>query len=623
MARTDSSFAHARVLILAGVVVVVAGLYLARDLLIPLALAILLSFLLAPVAHRFERWRFGRIPSVAASVGLSTLLIAGMGWIVANQFLTVAYRLPEYQDNIREKFVFLRAETEGRFTRASETLKRISEDLETQPAAEAEGPSPAAPPETEPVRVAIVERPLSVVDYLRDHVPRLLHPLVTAGIVFVLVIFMLLQRDDLRDRVIRLIGQGRIHLTTQAIDEAGRRISRYLLMQLIVNATYGLPVALGLWIVGLPGALLWGLMATLVRFIPYLGPWLGALPPIALSVAVFDTWPPTLVVIGMFITLEIISNNFMEPWLYGVSTGMSPVAVLLAAVFWAWLWGPVGLLLATPLTACLVVLGKFVPQLEFMTIIFGNQPALKPSSRFYQRLVALDQEEASEMVEAHLAKGSLVEVYDDLLLPALHLAEHDRHQGRLDPRYQEFILESMREIIEEIAEERREGVAQAEIPPVAPPVRSDGPPVLCLPARDEADEIAANMLTQLLAAEGLPTRVLSVEHLTSEMLDQVAESNAWVVCISALPPAATLHVRYLCKRLGARFPQATLVVGLWNTRADTRRIRERLRCTGDVRVVITFADALEQIRLAMQSRLLRTPPSSSSSPPPRTDAALR
>ena len=302
-----------------------------------------------------------------------------------------------------------------------------------------------------PVPVEIVES-LSVTEIAQGILGPLISPLASAAIVTVFVIFILLKREDLRNRFIHLIGGEQLNLTTQALDDAAGRVSRYLLMQLIINSAYGLVIYIGLALIGLPNALLWGALTAVLRFVPFVGPWIGALMPIAISLAVFDSWSEPTLVVGLFMANELITNNIIEPWLYGSSTGISTIGILAAAVFWGWIWGPVGLVMATPLTVCLTVVGRYVPQLAFLNTMLSDQDALPPQARFYQRLLAIDPEEATEVAEEYLATSSLAELYDTVLLPALSLAEQDRHQGALDEAKQQFVHQTTREIVEEFGE---------------------------------------------------------------------------------------------------------------------------------------------------------------------------
>ncbi len=430
----------------------------------------------------------------------------------------------------------------------------------------------------------------------------------TTGIVIVLVVFFLIQREDLRDRFIHLVGKGHVTVTTQMLEDAGMRVSRYLSMLFLLNATFGIFVGIGLFLIGVPNAILWGILAMTLRFIPYIGPWIAAAMPIGLSMAISPGWIAPLMTVGLFVTLELFWNNVLEPWLYGRNTGVSAVAVLVAAVFWMWLWGPVGLLLATPLTVCLLVVGKHVPQLSFLGILLGNEPVFEPKDRIYQRLLAGDQEEAEELFENYLEHQSLVEVYDTVLIPALALAETHWQLGELNEGKHNFIMESLKEMIQDQGEHQQEWLAKREAAdsPAADgdsirvdEINSSRLSILCLPARSRADEIAAIMLAQVLETSGCRAQAISVTALAGEMVDLVDQCTAAdVVCISATPPAAVMHARYLSKRLCGRLPVAKLIVGLWDAQGDLNKTRERIGC--DAVVVATLTAAQEQIGTLIQ-----------------------
>ena len=444
-------------MLMAGVLLVVAALYWARDVAIPVALAALLSFLLAPVVIRLQRWGLSRMPAVLAVVLLAFTLIGALGWIVAGQLSNLASQLPAYGENIESKIRSLEAPTGGTLDKAVNTYLELTEKLSGY----APGKRGQSAP-SEVTKVEIVDPPISAMQFLRNAIGPVLGPLSVAGIVIVLVIFMLLKREDLRDRVIRLMGPGQVNLTTQALDEAASRVSRYLLMQSVINGLHGLAVGTGLFILGVPNAALWGLLSAVLRFIPYVGPLMAAFMPIGLSLAVFDGWTRPLLTMGLFLVLETVSNNLIEPWLYGAKTGVSSLALILAALFWTWLWGSIGLILSTPLTVCLMVMGKYIPQLEFFTILLGDQPVLDAKTRFYQRILAMDQEEATELVEKSLKEESFVSVCDTILVPSLGLAEEDRHRGILEEGRAKFILQSMKEIVEEVWDAEGLEVRQAD-----------------------------------------------------------------------------------------------------------------------------------------------------------------
>lgn len=582
---------------LLAIVAVVAVLYFARAVLIPLALSVLLSFILAPLVNRLERLRLPRVVSVLLVVGLAFVVIGVLGRVVFVQVNDVAEQIPRYSDNIKEK---IKTVTPGRniIDKVTDAAEKVGATIEEAAAevAEEEGATPEEAPTTrealsgdEPVPVRLARAESSLIQRVTSAGP-IVGVIAGAAIVIVFVIFILMERDSLRDRIIHLAGRGRLNITTVALDEAGERVSRYLLTQLLINFLYGLPVAIGLWFIGVPNALLWGLMAMVLRFIPYAGPWIGALLPIVLSLAVFDGWQRPAMVISLFVVLELISNNILEPWLYGSNTGVSALAVLVSALFWTWLWGPVGLVLAVPMTVCVVVAGRYVPQLRFLTVLLSSEPVLEADERFYQRLLAMDDTEAYDVAEEYAKEHSLAACYDEVMLPGLSLAERDRHAGSLDERRFEFIRNAMRALIEEMGEEHDPETRLDE------PVSSNGVHVprvvVCIPARDEADEVAGLMLRQLLEARRVTTEVFSQSMLTSEMLDAIERLDPNWVCVSAVPPYAITHSRYLCKRLTARFPERRLVVGTW-TLGRTEGLRQRLGLREQDRVVTTLRDAVQ------------------------------
>lgn len=610
-------------MILAAVIVVVAALVLAREVLLPFALAILVSFLLTPLVSRLERWGLSRIVAVVIVAVVLVGAAGALGYVLFSQVTELAESLPQYKDNITAKLKALRPRTS--FQQASETLEEIGKEiveeenqakqrekqLERQPPPEAQFEPETAPEDAKPVLVQEVPPPPSPLEYLEQTLLPFAAPLTMAGMTLLLVMMILIMREDLRDRFIRLIGLGRLDMTTRAVDDATKRISRYLLMQLIVNATYGLPVGIGLYFIGVPNPALWGILAMLLRFIPYLGPWIAAAMPILISLAVFDDWYRPMMVIGLFLVLELISNNVMEPWLYGMRTGISPMAVVAAALFWTWVWGPVGLIVSTPITVCLVVLGRYAPQLEFLYVMLTDEPVLAPRSRFYQRLLAMDHEEVLDLAEEYLEEHSLLEFYSEVAAPALRLAEGDRHRGRLDEPLQQFIYETVREVIDDLGEAKKEleirigKATKLAVETKSPAPHSflaerQGTVVLCLPARDTADELAGRMFTQLLQTMGYTALAGSVESLASERLDQVETSGAKVVCVSAMPPSAARHARYLCKLLSARFGTLPQIVCLWDSRETAEKLERRVGCEAHQALVTNFADGLEQVRRVVQ-----------------------
>ena len=586
----------------ASIVVVVAALYLAKTVLIPLTVAVLLSFLLSPVCDWLERRRLPRIPAVLATVVLGFILLGGVAWTAAVQITQLAPRLPEYQSNFEAKLASVNEY-------AVAVLSAVARpDEELMPSDQAGTPQGTA---SLPFAVRVVSSPASPLEVFGGIFGTLLEVLATTGIVFVLVVYFLVRREDLRDRCIHLIGKSHVTVTTQTLEDAGVRVSRYLLMLFVINVSYGVSIGIGLALIGLPNALLWGILATFLRFIPYIGPWIAAAMPIGLSLAVAPGWVTPLLTVGLFVALELFSNNVLEPWLYGRSTGVSAAAVLVAAVFWMWLWGPVGLLLATPLTVCMLVLGRHVPQLSFLNILLGSEPVFEPKTRVYQRLVAGDQEEAAEVLEECLERQPLVEVYDTVLIPALALAETHWQLGELNESKHNFILQSLKELIQYRGERLRETQADEESGP-APTAVGDSRAVdpaaarrlriLCLPARTEADDIASTLVAQVLQTRDCPVQAAPVTpEARGEMADLVERHQADLVCISATPPAAVMHARSVCRHLRGRFPELAIVVGLWDAQGDLDKARERIG--GDATVVATLADAREHIRVQIPPRL--------------------
>ena len=607
---------------LVSMVIVIAILYLAREVLIPLALAALLSFLLAPAVKRLERWRLNRVSATAVVVLLSFSLIGGIAWVTAGQVVNLASRLPEYKDNIQHKLRALQPPSGGTWSRATDALKDLGREFEAGSQVSESGkagraPSPAGPAageESPPQPVVVVASTARPMERMGDLLEPLLAPLATTAAVIIFTVLMVLRREDLRDRLIRLIGQGQINTTTQALEDAARRVSRYLAMQLLINTAYGIPVGIALYFIGIPNAALWGLLAIVLRFIPYIGAWIAAAIPILLAFAISDGWELVAWTAGVYLALELLTNNVLEPWLYGASTGLSSIAVMAAAIFWTWLWGPIGLLLATPMTVILVVMGRYIPQLAYLSIVLGDEPVLTPETRYYQRLLAMDLEEAAELAEDYADAHGLPALFEEVLIPALILAEQDRHQGSLDEKHERFLFDGTRRILEEAAprpaasEPARNSLPAEDLlgvqptldlgsSPAAPtPPKPVGAPVCVLPARDEADEIAGAMLAQLLERDLRRAELFPSKWLVGEMVDQVIEQGAAIVCISAIPPFAGTHARYLCKRLRAQCPDVKIVVGIWNAQGDLERTIARLRLAGADQVVTRPSEAVEQVR---------------------------
>jgi predicted PurR-regulated permease PerM len=562
------------------VVIVVAVLYFARVVLIPLALAVLFSFLFTPIVVRLRHWGLGRVSSSVIVVLCSFLVMSIIGTAMTSQLTDTARKMPEYQENIRKKLQSIRSSGGGWITRVTRVVSNFTDELIPPPPA----PVKNQTGEEKPVPVEIRKAPFAPFELMQKILGSVLNIVLMMGVVVVLVIFMLIQREDLRDRLIRLIGAGKVNVATQALDDASERVSRYLLAQLIVNIAYGMLAGLGLYFLRVPDPLLWGIVAALLRYIPYLGIWIAALMPAAMAFAVEPGWIKVPAIFGLYFGIDLLIYNLVEPFLYGTSTGVSPFAILLAAVFWTWLWGPVGLLLATPLTVCLVVIGRYVPSLEFLSVMLSDEPVLKAETRFYQRLLAMDLEEATHVAEEFLKGKSLEALDDEVIVPALTLAERDRHRGKLDEAHEQFLFQNTRLLAEDMAE-RAEDVIEGNTSPRTcngnkePVPRTNGsdgsePEVLCIPARDEADEIAALMLAQLLNKKGVTARALSAHALASECLQEVDQGQTRLACIVAVPPLGYTHARYLCRRLRSQFPALKLVAAILTER-DVEEIKNR------------------------------------------------
>jgi predicted PurR-regulated permease PerM len=593
-------------------VAAIAALYFARIVLIPFALALLFTFILTPVVRILERAHLRRIPSTLLVVLLAVAACGAVGWMVAKQLSEVANQLPAYKSNIKARLGALHWPANQSLDSASETITEISKDLAASPiasppASTAAAPSPVARSASpaRPVPVEVVKAPALPLESVQS----VLGLLASAMIVLVFTIFMLIRREDLRNRLISLAGEGHLHLVTQTLDDASARVSKYLLLQFVVNTCYGIFIGVCLHFIGVPGALLWGVLAGVLRFLPYIGPPLGGIIPLLLSLAVFHGWTQPLLTLALFIVTELIVSNFIEPMLYGIHTGISALAILVAAIFWTAIWGPIGLVLSTPLTVCLLVAGRHVPRLRFLHILLGDEPVLTPSSRFYQRLLAMDHDDARRVLENHLEGQTLEDLYDSVLIPALSLAEHDRHQDRLDDASQKFICQSTRELIEELWEPRGEeaGSASESGEPaessafyLTQPAHARTAPslnILCLPARDEADELVATMLAQVLERAGHRAQCIPLD-TPGEMLAQIRAAHPDVVCISALPPFAVPHVRSLYAKLRAQEPNLRILVGLWHVAEDPLKISRRLGLTGGSQTFSTLGEFIEELKAA-------------------------
>jgi len=543
----------------------------------------MLTFLLQPVVAMLHRWRLSYAPAAALVVLLLALLIGAIGWVAVTQLSNLASELPRYQGNLKEKIDDLQHASQGGvFGKIQETVAELSRNFQKRQL-----------PATGPQEPIAVTPPWSS---LLSYVPSFLSFLVDAGLVLVLLLFMLIAYRDLRDRLFRLVGYGRVTVTTKALDEAGRRISSALRMQALVNGTYGSAVGLGLFCLGVPYALMWGLFAGMLRFIPYIGPTVGALMPIALSMAVFAGWLKPLLVGGLFVLLEIATNALLEPLLYGRGAGVSQVAILMSIAFWAWLWGPVGLLLATPLTVCLGVLGKYVPALSFLEVLLSDEPVTE-LNRYYQRLVAQDQDGAIEIVEELLETQTLLEVYEDVLIPALYYTKQDQRRDNLTAEEAHAIYQATPELTDDLsASQASSAEAVSSVPEEnTTAVLPSKIHIPGCPAHDEADEVALRMLQQVLDPRRFEVEVTKVALLAAEVLSLVEQNAPTLVCIGLVPTGGFAQTRYLCKRLRARFPTLPIVVGCWSGTQDEAGTLARLRLDSLTQVGTVLTETRQQI----------------------------
>lgn len=599
--RAAGSTENSRLLGIVAAVVVIATLYFARIVFIPLALALLLSLVLSPPVAFLERIKLPRALAIFLMIVLLVGLMGLVSWKTSQQFVDLTDQLPSYRQTLEDKIRSLKGPGSQSLHKASDTVKELSKEISA--VSPASIPSLSATKKSASATGSSASRPITVELVAPgnplESVENLLGPLGNAGVVILFTVFILAGREDLRNRLIRLAGGGRLNMMTQALDEATQRINRYLLLQLLVNSGYGLIVFTALHFIGIPNSALWGVTAAVLRFLPYIGPPMAAAMPILLSLAVFPGWQHALATAGLFLVLELTVANIVEPLLYGAHLGLGPLAILVAAVFWTLIWGFPGLVLATPLTVCLVVMGRYVPSLSFLNVLLGDEAVLPPHAQYYQRLLATDQNEARQVLELHLKENNLEELYSTVLIPALSLAEQDRHRNELDEEKQTFIYQSTREIIEELADTAPGQNAESTSENSSELFRTgideaSSLDVLCIPARDDADDVVAMLLAQLLERQGHRAQSIAIG-TTAEMLAQVAELNPAVVCISALPPFAVNHARALYAKLRAQSPDLYIAVCLWHFEGDSEKAAIRLKLTRGHGVFTTLPQILKHI----------------------------
>jgi predicted PurR-regulated permease PerM len=614
--RQRGGFLTSEPLLLVGLIVLT--LYFARDLLAPMAFALVLNFLLSPAVELLQRWRLSRALSVVTIILIFFSGVAVTGWVVAKQLVHVAELLPDYRENIQTKLDSLHTPIGGAAGKAITSLEDMAQQLSshtpaniTPPEPETatpsarhrryRQPSPEPPPPDkstapqEPTPVQIVEPPVSVGRYLQDIFAPVLRPLAACGIVMVFTVYIMMYREDLRNRLLLLAGMGRLSVMTRALRDAAERISTYLVWQFVVNVLFGLLFGIGLSLIGVPDATLWGALAAILRYIPYVGTAVAGLLPVVFSIAIFPHWHQVFEIIALYGALEFATANFFEPLLYGSRTGISSLALLASAIFWSLLWGWPGLVLATPLTACLIVLGRHVPQLRFLHVLLDEDAELAPEAKFYERMLAMDQNEAHSIADRFLSKRPLMDFYDTVLLPALGMVEQDRHRGAFDEARGNYLLMSATELVAELSEYKEEGCGSEN--GTAPVIdhQAKGAPVICIPAGDQADELAAMMLAQLLEQDCNNTMFLPISSVTPEILERLGQDDGTILCISALPPFVFTQTRTLCQRIREHLPHNRILIGMWQSPQDPAVMRERFGSARPDRVVTTLSSALAQI----------------------------
>jgi predicted PurR-regulated permease PerM len=561
-----------------GCTLAIAILYWARLILVPIAFAVLMAFVLAPVVSAIQRW-IGRVPAVLATVTLSFVGLALVGWLVTQQLASLVGEIPAYQQNIHQKIRDIRGFSEGGVL---DDLRIASEKIAIELGLTQPQPDPgAAPP--------VVSTDPAAGTANLEAARRLLERLAAAGLVVALVIFILLERERLRGRLIRLFGHGRLIATTRAFDEAGWRVSRYLLAQSLVNVMFGVSVGIGMFLIGMPYPLLWATLAGVARYVPYVGATFAAVVPLLVSLAL-SGWTKPLLVIALFAVLELITNLVFETYLYAGVAGISQVALLIGVAFWGWLWGPSGILLATPLTVCIGVMGKHVPGLGFFSTLISDEPLLEPDLAYYQRLLASDKAEAIEIVERYLDEQSPESAYDAIMLRALNYAERDRIEERLTAEEERAVIETTRELLEDAPVRAKMSEVDEDVEAAVEPLR-----VLAVPANGEGDVVALTMLADLLAGTPITLDIQAADMLTSEILEVAEREPHCAVLLADLPPSAPSKSRYIAKRLRARAPDLPILVGRWAPPELADENADALLAVGATRVASTLVESRDQL----------------------------
>ncbi|WP_315757341.1 MULTISPECIES: AI-2E family transporter [unclassified Bradyrhizobium] len=621
-------------------VIIIGLLYFGRDILVPVALAILLSFVLAPLVAQLQRLRAPRGLAVVSVVVLAFVVIFTLGSLLATQLTQLASELPNYQSTMSNKIQSFRDTKAGRGTleRASDMLKDLGKELDKPKEPEAARPPSGlrtnSPVPVTPIPVEVRQPDPGALDSLRTLISPLIHPLATTGIIIIFVIFILLQREDLRNRLIRLAGSSDLQRTTAALDDAAYRLSRLFLTQLALNGGFGVVIGVGLWFIGIPSALLWGILAAALRFVPYIGAVIAAAFPLALAAAVDPGWSMLIWTLALFLVVEPLLGHVIEPMVYGRSTGLSPVAVVVSAAFWTALWGPIGLVLATPLTVCLVVIGRHVERLEFLDVMFGDRPALSPPEIFYQRMLANDPTEAAEKAEEFLKERSLIAYCDEVAVKGLQLAQADADRGALAYDRLATIRDAVAELTADLSDQndgplaKRETTSDPEAASAVDSSSSSGAidtipilskdnlaegwrseqPVLCVAGRTPIDEAAAVILAQLSSAHGLGAKVSGAEALSTANVIKLEPAGVAIACLIYIGNSGVAHMRYSVRRLKRRLPRAKVMLVCCAADVDQEAAKVLQEATKADLVAASMGEAVRMCIEAAQAKASQLAP---------------
>lgn len=581
--------------------IIVAVIYFGQPILMPVALAVLLAFALAPLVAWLKALGLGRIPSVGLTVLTAFVVIGALGTYIFSEVAHLASGMPRYTHNLELKINSIRsaALSNGLFAGAQAMLERLDNDL-TAPTGHQPGTA-AKPAQQPPLQVEIrpQDTPLRVVQTI---VGPLLEPLATTGIVIIFVMFILLQKEDLRDRFIHLAGSHDLRRATIAIDDGASRLSRYLLMQTAINTSFGILIGTGLWLIGIPNAGLWGLVGAMFRFVPYVGVPVASVIPVAVAFAIDPSWMPMVLTASLYLVIEFSLGQFVEPYVYGRSIGLSATAIIVAATFWTWVWGPVGLLLSTPLTMCLVVLGRHVDQLRFLDVLLGDRPPLALEEGLYLRMLEGDPDEAAHQAEKFLASNSLSAYFDEVVIKALVLAQADARHGTLDRDRRHSIHMAIEGLLQNLSERGDDGSASDEpenqVKSTEAAANAENwadDAVLCVAGPGPLDDVAALLLVDLLGKHRIGAHVVLHSEVLPANIDRLQKKGIKLIAVCYLEPANFTNARYLVRRLNRRFPQTRILLNFWGANADDSRYLDAIEATGCELIATTIRESQERV----------------------------